>query len=58
MEIEEENLAAFRQAINAWAAEHAARPEAVSLQLDAAVTLAELNLDNVQELARLAPLRT
>ena len=55
MEIEEENLAAFRQAINAWAAEHAARPEAVSLQLDAAVTLAELNLDNVQELARLAP---
>ena len=55
VEIEEENLAAFRQAINAWAAEHAARPEAVSLQLDAAVTLAELNLDNVQELARLAP---
>ena len=53
VEIEEENLAAFRQAINAWAAEHAARPEAVSLQLDAAVTLAELNLDN--ELARLAP---
>ena len=53
VEIEEENLAAFRQAINAWAAEHAARPEAVSLQLDAAVTLAELNLDNVQ--ARLAP---
>ncbi len=58
VEIEEENLAAFRQAINAWAAEHAARPEAVSLQLDAAVTLAELNLDNVQELARLAPFGT
>ena len=36
VEIEEENLAAFRQAINAWAA-------------------GELNLENVGELARLAP---
>ena len=36
VEIEEENLAAFRQTINAWAAAHAAPPEAVSLRLDAA----------------------
>ena len=55
VEIEEDNLPAFRQAINAWAADHAAQPEAVSLQLDAAVTLGELSLDNVQELGRLAP---
>ena len=44
MEIEEENLPAFRQAINAWAADHAAQPGPVSLGLDAAVTLAELSL--------------
>ena len=56
VEIEEENLAAFRQTINAWAAAHAAPPEAVSLRLDAAATLGELNLENVGELARLAPL--
>ena len=55
VEIEEENLAAFRQAINTWAAAHAAPPEAVSLRLDAAATLGELNLENVGELARLAP---
>ncbi len=54
VEIEEENLAAFRQTINAAAA-HAAPPEAVSLRLDAAATLGELNLENVGELARLAP---
>ena len=55
VEIEEENRAAFRQTINAWAAAHAAPPEAVSLRLDAAATLGELNLENVGELARLAP---
>ena len=55
VEIEEENLAAFRQTINAWAAAHAAPPEAVSLRLDAAATLGDLNLENVGELARLAP---
>ena len=55
VEIEEENLAAFRQTINEWAAAHAAPPEAVSLRLDAAATLGELNLENVGELARLAP---
>ena len=56
VEIEEENLAAFRQAINAWAAAHAAPPEAVSLRLDAAATLGELNLENVGELPVWHPL--
>lgn len=55
IEIEEEKLPAFRQAINEWAAQHAARPAPVTLQLDAVVTLEELDLPNVQELTRLAP---
>ena len=55
VEIEEEKLPAFRQAINAWAAEHAPRPGAPELKLDAAVQLSELTLPNVQELSRLAP---
>lgn len=55
IEIEEEKLPAFRQAINEWAAQHAARPAPVTLQLDAVVTLEELDLPNVQELNRLAP---
>lgn len=55
IEIEEEKLAAFRQAINEWAAQHAARPAPATLQLDAVVTLEELNVANVQELTRLAP---
>ena len=55
VEIEEEKLPAFRQAINAWAAEHAPRHGAPELKLDAAVQLSELTLPNVQELSRLAP---
>ena len=55
VEIEEEKLPAFRQAINAWAAEYAPRPGAPELKLDAAVQLSELTLPNVQELSRLAP---
>ncbi len=55
IEIEEEKLTAFRQAINEWAARHAARPAPATLQLDAVVTLEELNVANVQELTRLAP---
>lgn len=55
IEIEEEKLPAFRQAINEWAAQHAARPAPVTLQLDTVVTLEELDLPNVQELTRLAP---
>ena len=55
VEIEEEKLPAFRQAINVWAAEHAPRPGAPELKLDAVVQLSELTLPNVQELSRLAP---
>lgn len=55
IEIEEEKLAAFRQAVNEWAAQNAASPAPATLQLDAAVTLEELDLANVQELERLAP---
>lgn len=55
IEIEEEKLPAFRQSINEWAAQHAARPAPATLQLDAVVTLEELDLPNVQELTRLAP---
>lgn len=55
LEIEEENLPAFRQAINQWAASHAARPAPAALQLDAVASLEELNLENVRELGRLAP---
>ncbi|MGG6498109.1 UNVERIFIED_CONTAM: single-stranded-DNA-specific exonuclease RecJ, partial [Bacteroidetes bacterium 56_B9] len=51
----EEYLAAVRQALTAGAGAPAAPPEAVSLRLDAAATLGELNLANVGELARLAP---
>ena len=46
--------AAFRQTINAWAAAAAPVRRPVSLRLDAAATLGELNLENVGELARLA----
>lgn len=55
IEIEEEKLAAFRQAVNEWAAQNAASPAPATLQLDAVVTLEELDLANVQELERLAP---
>ena len=55
IEIEEEKLPAFRQNINTWAAHHAARPAPATLQLDAAVGLDELSLENVRDLTRLAP---
>ena len=55
LEIEEEQLPAFRQAVNAWAAEHAPRPKPAALPLDAAVTLEELTLEQVQQLQQLAP---
>lgn len=55
VEIEEEKLPAFRQAINEWAARKAPRPGPKVLELDAVVTLGELTLPQVQELARLAP---
>src|SRR5699024_12476895 len=49
------DLPAFRQAVNAWAAEHAPRPKPAALPLDAAVTLEELTLEQVQQLQQLAP---
>lgn len=55
IEVEEEKLPAFRQAINAWAVHHAACTGPAALQLDAAVELQELTLENVQELGRMAP---
>lgn len=55
LEIEEEKLAPFRQAINEWAAAHAVSTGPATLQLDAVVKLSELTLENVQELGRLAP---
>ncbi|UWP67987.1 single-stranded-DNA-specific exonuclease RecJ [Subdoligranulum variabile] len=55
IEIEEEKLPVFRQAINEWAARHAARPAPAMLQLDAVVKLEELTLENVRDLTRLAP---
>lgn len=55
LEIEEEKLSAFRQAINEWAVQHTAHTGPATLQLDAAVELQELSLENVQEMMRLAP---
>lgn len=55
IEIEEERLPAFRQAINEWAAQNAAKPAPATLQLDAPATLEEISLENVRELGRLAP---
>ena len=55
IEIEEEKLPAFRQNINTWAAHHAARPAPATLQLDAAVGLDELSLENVRDLTRWRP---
>ena len=55
LEIEEEKLPAFRQAINEWAVAHTASTGPATLQLDAVVELGELTLENVQELGRLAP---
>lgn len=53
--IEEENLAAFRGAINQWAARSYPVPKPRPLALDAAVSIAELTLPAVRELERLAP---
>lgn len=55
LEIEEEKLPAFRQAINAWAARHTARIGPAELPLDAVAELRELSLENVRDLGRLAP---
>lgn len=53
--IQEEKLPAFRAAINAWAMREQPTMQPPDLELDACAPLEELNLSNVQELARLAP---
>lgn len=53
--IEEENIGAFRRAINDWAAAEYPVLRPAELTLDAAVEIAELTVPAVQELSRLAP---
>ena len=53
--LEEERLPAFRSAVNRWAAERHPRPEPPVLELDAPAAVAELTLDEVGQLERLAP---
>ena len=53
--IEEENISAFRKAINDWAAREYPVPKPVVLSLDAAVRISELTVPAVQQLARMAP---
>ena len=53
--IEEENIGAFRKAINDWAAREYPVPKPVVLSLDAAVQISELTVPAVQQLARMAP---
>ena len=53
--IEEENISAFRKAINDWAAREYPVPKPVVLSLDAAVQISELTVPAVQQLARMAP---
>lgn len=55
LQIEEEKLGAFRQAINAWAAQSCPVPEPGRLVIDAPATIRELSLPAVQELSRLEP---
>ena len=53
--IEEENLPAFRAAVNAWAQRAQPVPAAPELAVDATADLAAFTLPAVQELERLAP---
>ena len=55
LQIEEENIPAFRRAINDWAAKIDPRPKPMPLELDAAVEIAELTVPAVASLQRLAP---
>ena len=55
VEMEEEKLPVFRQAVNEWAARHMPSPGPAVLELDAVATLSDLTLPQVQELDRLAP---
>ncbi len=53
--IEEENLPAFRAALDRFAREAGPAPAPRTLALDAAVALSELSLPAVEELGRMAP---
>ena len=53
--IEEDRLPAFRKVINQWAVEHQPQPQPPILELDASAVVAELTLEQVQALERLAP---
>lgn len=55
LEIEEEKLPAFRQAVNEWATRHTVHTGPASLSLDAAVDLADITVETVRDLERLAP---
>lgn len=53
--IDEENLPAFRRAINLWAEQTYPEPEPPTLELDAPATVAELTVGEVAQLDKLAP---
>lgn len=53
--IEEEKIAAFRGAINRWAVQRGGARRPAVIKLDAACSLADLNLENVRRLGGLAP---
>lgn len=53
--IDEENLPAFRRAINLWAEQTYPEPEPPILELDAPATVAELTVGEVAQLDKLAP---
>lgn len=53
--IDEENLPAFRQAINHWAEQTYPQPEPPLLELDAPASVAELTVQEVAQLEKLAP---
>lgn len=53
--IDEENLPAFRQAINRWAEQTYPEPEPPLLELDALASVAELTVQEVARLDKLAP---
>lgn len=53
--IDEENLPAFRRAINRWAEQTYPEPEPPTLELDAPAAIAELTVGEVAQLEKLAP---
>lgn len=53
--IEEENLPAFRQAVNRWAEQTYPQPDPPLLELDAPAAVSELTVQEVAQLDKLAP---